>query len=231
MSFDISTGLCNKIESHAAKLLAIKSKCEDSIDGLYDDLDTWLEPASDLGDSISEMTADAMGFTSDLGDTASQFTGSCFDKVIGNLLSAMGEFDLLAQTLLDDTLSGIAEKALSLLLESLKGLISGFNIPDIISDIDSLTNCLTDIEEIDTCLDSISSAISDINSVITYLHLDNEGNFDSDSFLSSVPGLDGSVKTNIQNISNKMDEVKSGSLEALSTAVAFAPSVVSENLF
>ena len=118
-------------------------------------------------------------------------------------------------------------------MAGLKGLLAGFNIPDLLGELDRLLGCLSDQPDLADCLLELQDKSDRINSVLGNLNLDlTSGEFDQDSFLGTMPGVDNLLKDNINSITGQMDSVEGSVLGNIDTVKeAVAGNVPSEDLF
>lgn len=131
------------------------------------------------------------------------FTGAFSDTVH----DAMGTIGVL---------SDVAEKTLSQGIIVVKDTLDKSGITAIISELDSLTNCYSD----EGYTDILAWSNGEINSFISDLSLGDLGDFQIHTFLNDIDGIPDSLRTNLANMNDMSEDMKTQAETALSNASA-----------
>lgn len=111
-------------------------------------------------------------------------------------------------------LSDVAEKVLSQAMEPIKDLLDKSGISSMFSEIDSLINCLSD----EGYTDLLDWANTQLNTFVDDLNLDDLGNFNVSNYLGDIPGLNLNLQTNLTNIFDMGQEMKTEAETAITNA-------------
>lgn len=232
---------CISLNERLEQAVSALEDIEDTVLGTLDEVKDQIEAFTDTPTSPQDLTDALVNITEDAIDAGlsdmsiiNNFVGSCLDDVINkvdefrdSILDAVG-------SLFDDipTLNSLVEKAIGQTMAGLKGLITGFKIPDILSELDRLLACLSDQPDLAECLSGLQVKSDRINSVLSNLNLSDDGMFDQSSFLGTMPGVDDLLKNNINTITDKMDIVEVSVLSNIDTTKqSIAEAMPSEDLF
>lgn len=238
MAINPCISLNERLEQAVTSLEDIEETVLNTLDDVKDQIEAFTAtPTSpqDLTDALVTMTEDAIGAGLDDMSIVSNFAGSCLDDIINkadefrdSILDSVG-------SLFDDvpTLSSLAEKYLGQAMAGLKGLITGFKIPDLLSELDRMLGCLSDQPDLAECLSGLQAKSNRINSVLNNLNIDiTSGEFDQSSFLGTMPGVGDLLKDNINSITDRMDTVEESVLSNIDTVKeSIAENIPSEDLF
>jgi hypothetical protein len=213
MGIEPCENLNQKLEKHVSGLEDIESKASGYVSASKNKLGSFNKVPTDtdeIKNKVKDLTPSAAGAGNEAQKLARKFTGSCFDDVLKSA-SSWGEN---AKSALGDVLdkipsfSGLPENDLAKSLQNLKGILAGFNIPNLLAELDRLLGCLSDQTDLAECTSKLQNAMDRTDAVLNSLHLTEDGIFSEDKILDSVPSLDNKVKDNLKVISSKMDETE-----------------------